>query len=88
MKLYKQDPFGNALFLKKFLIRFIGAISHQRYQGFNKLHIEGSEIIRNRYRFFIGRIIATVISNILKLKVLRYPMWMQNFYKGIIRDYF
>ncbi len=47
MKLYKQDPFGNALFLKKFLIRFIGAISHQRYQGFNKLHIEGSEIIRN-----------------------------------------
>ena len=47
MKLYKQDPFGNALFLKKFLIRLIGAISHQRYQGFNKLHIEGSEIIRN-----------------------------------------
>jgi len=47
MKLYKQDPFGNALFLKKFLIRFIGAISHQRYQGFNKMHIEGSEIIRN-----------------------------------------
>ena len=47
MKLYKQDPFGNALFLKKFLIRFIGAISHQRYQGFNKLHIEGSEIIRS-----------------------------------------
>jgi 1-acyl-sn-glycerol-3-phosphate acyltransferase len=47
MKLYKQDPFGNALFLKKFLIRFLGVVSHQRYQGFNKLHIEGSEIIRN-----------------------------------------
>ncbi len=47
MKLFKQDPFGNALFLKKFLIRFIGVISHQRYRKFNRLHIEGSEIIRN-----------------------------------------
>lgn len=47
MKLYKQDPFGNALFLKKFLIRILGLISHGRYQGFNKLEIEGSEILRN-----------------------------------------
>ncbi|MCK0132557.1 1-acyl-sn-glycerol-3-phosphate acyltransferase [Flavobacteriaceae bacterium F08102] len=47
MKLYKQDPFGNALFLKKFLIRVLGIISHQRYQGFNKLNIEGSEILRD-----------------------------------------
>ena len=47
MKLFKQDPFGNALFLKKFLIRFLGIISHGRYQGFNKLEIEGSEILRN-----------------------------------------
>jgi 1-acyl-sn-glycerol-3-phosphate acyltransferase len=47
MKLFKQDAFGNALFLKKFLIRFIGVISHQRYRKFNRLHIEGSEIIRN-----------------------------------------
>jgi len=47
MKLYKQDPFGNALFLKKFLIRVLGVISHQRYQGFNKLKIEGSEILRD-----------------------------------------
>ncbi|RPD98643.1 1-acyl-sn-glycerol-3-phosphate acyltransferase [Aureibaculum marinum] len=46
MKLFKQDPFGNALFLKKFLIRVLGAISHGRYQGFNKLEIEGSEILR------------------------------------------
>ncbi|MCF6348177.1 MAG: glycosyltransferase [Flavobacteriaceae bacterium] len=29
----------------------------------------GSIIIRNRYRFLVGRIIATVISNMLKLKV-------------------
>ena len=46
MKLYKQDPFGNALFIKKFLIRSLALITHQRYQSFNKLHIEGSEIIR------------------------------------------
>ena len=47
MKLFKQDPFGNALFIKKFLIRLLGIISHQRYQSFNKLNIEGSEILRN-----------------------------------------
>ncbi len=47
MKLYKQDPFGNALFIKKFLIRILALITHQRYQSFNKLEIEGSEIIRD-----------------------------------------
>ncbi len=47
MKLYKQDPFGHALFIKKFLIRALALITHQRYQSFNKLHIEGSEIIRD-----------------------------------------
>lgn len=47
MKLFKQDPFGKALFLKKLLIRVLGLVSHSRYQGFNKLEIEGSEIIRD-----------------------------------------
>ncbi|MCF6346856.1 MAG: 1-acyl-sn-glycerol-3-phosphate acyltransferase [Flavobacteriaceae bacterium] len=47
MKLYKQDPFGNALFIKKILIRILALITHQRYQSFNKLEIEGSEIIRD-----------------------------------------
>ncbi|MCF6350751.1 MAG: 1-acyl-sn-glycerol-3-phosphate acyltransferase [Flavobacteriaceae bacterium] len=47
MGFYKQDVFGNALFLKRFLIRVLGAISHRRFRGFNKLHIEGSEIIRD-----------------------------------------
>lgn len=47
MKLFKQDPFGNAFFIKKFLIRLFALITHQRYQSFNKLHIEGSEIIRD-----------------------------------------
>ena len=46
MKLYKQDVFGNALFLKRILIFVLGAISHRRYRSFNTLQIEGSEIIR------------------------------------------
>lgn len=47
MGLFKKNPFGHILFLKKWLIRIMGAITHQRYKGFNKLEIEGSEIIRN-----------------------------------------
>jgi 1-acyl-sn-glycerol-3-phosphate acyltransferase len=47
MGLYKKDIFGNALFIKRFLILILGAISHRRYRGFNKLHIEGSDIIRD-----------------------------------------
>ncbi len=46
MKLYKQDVFGNALFLKRILIFVLGLISHRRYRSFNTLQIEGSEIIR------------------------------------------
>ena len=47
MAIYKQDIFGNALFIKRFLIRVLGALSHRRFRGFNKLRIEGSEIIRD-----------------------------------------
>ncbi len=46
MKLYKQDVFGKALFLKRILIFVLGVISHRRYRYFNTLQIEGSEIIR------------------------------------------
>lgn len=46
MDLFKKNPFGHRLFLKKWLIRILAVISHQRYKGFNKLEIEGSEIIR------------------------------------------
>lgn len=44
---FKKDPFGHYLFIKKRLIRWFGIITHRRYKGFNKLVIEGSEIIRN-----------------------------------------
>tara|TARA_A100001011_G_C14314763_1_gene847404 strand:+ start:853 stop:1650 length:798 start_codon:yes stop_codon:yes gene_type:complete len=43
----KKNPFGHYLILKKWLIRYIGFITHRRYRGFNQLHIEGSEIIKN-----------------------------------------
>jgi len=47
MGLFKRNPFGHILFIKKWLIRIFGGITHRRYRGFNDLHIEGSEIIRN-----------------------------------------
>ncbi len=46
MILFKKDPFGYNLLLKKWLIRSFGFLTHQRYKGFNQLKIEGSEIIK------------------------------------------
>ena len=46
MQIFDRNPFGHILFLKKWLIRILGFMSHQRYQGFNELKIEGSEIIK------------------------------------------
>ncbi len=47
MGLFKTNPFGHILFVKKNLIRIIGVVTHRRFRGFNELHIEGSEIIKN-----------------------------------------
>lgn len=47
MGLFKRNPFGHILILKKWLIRIFGALTHQRFRGFNDLQIEGSEIIKN-----------------------------------------
>lgn len=46
MGLFKENPFGHILFLKLWLIRILGLMTHQRYKGFNKLEIEGSDILR------------------------------------------
>jgi len=46
MPIFKRNPFGHILFLKKWLIRFFGIVSHGRYRRFNNLQIEGSDIIR------------------------------------------
>jgi 1-acyl-sn-glycerol-3-phosphate acyltransferase len=45
MALFKRNPFGHILFLKKWLIRIMGLMTHQRFRGFNELNIDGSEII-------------------------------------------
>jgi 1-acyl-sn-glycerol-3-phosphate acyltransferase len=47
MGLLKRNPFGHILFLKKWLIRIFGVLTHRRYRGFNELKIEGSEIIKD-----------------------------------------
>lgn len=47
MGLFKKNPFGHYLFLKKWLIRIAGAMSHSRYRGFNDLQIEGSQVLRD-----------------------------------------
>jgi 1-acyl-sn-glycerol-3-phosphate acyltransferase len=47
MALFKKNPFGHILWIKKMLIRILGIISHSRYRSFNNLHIEGSDILRN-----------------------------------------
>ncbi|MBC7525120.1 MAG: 1-acyl-sn-glycerol-3-phosphate acyltransferase [Flavobacterium sp.] len=46
MGLFKRNPFGHILFVKKWLIRILGILTHRRYRGFNELDIDGSEIIR------------------------------------------
>ncbi|WP_339629214.1 lysophospholipid acyltransferase family protein [uncultured Maribacter sp.] len=46
MGLFKTNPFGHNLFIKKWLIRILALLSHQRYKRFNTLEIEGSDVIR------------------------------------------
>ncbi len=47
MGLFKRNPFGHILLIKRWLIFFFGVLTHKRYRGFNDLQIEGSEIIKN-----------------------------------------
>jgi 1-acyl-sn-glycerol-3-phosphate acyltransferase len=45
--LIEEKSFWSHPFIKRWLIRLFGAVTHRRYRGFNELNIEGSEIIRN-----------------------------------------
>ncbi|MBD3583951.1 lysophospholipid acyltransferase family protein [Flavobacterium selenitireducens] len=45
MGLFKRNPFGHILFLKRWMILVFGLLTHRRYHGFNELYIDGSEII-------------------------------------------
>ncbi len=47
MGLFKKNPFGHILFLKKWLIRILGILTHSRFRSFNELQIEGSEFIKD-----------------------------------------
>jgi 1-acyl-sn-glycerol-3-phosphate acyltransferase len=47
MGLFKKNPFGHILFIKKWLIRILGVVTHRRFRGFNELQIDGSEVLKN-----------------------------------------
>lgn len=47
MSLFKRNPFGHILFVKKWIIRILGVLSHRRFNKFNKLIIEGSEVVKS-----------------------------------------
>ena len=47
MSFLKRNPFGHILFVKKWLIRILGVLTHQRFNRFNKLKIEGSDVIKS-----------------------------------------
>lgn len=47
MNILKRNPFGHNLLIKKWLIRILGVLTHQRFNRFNKLKIEGSDILKS-----------------------------------------
>jgi 1-acyl-sn-glycerol-3-phosphate acyltransferase len=47
VNILKQNPFGHNLLIKKWLIRILGVLTHQRFNRFNKLKIEGSDVLKS-----------------------------------------
>ena len=47
MLIFRKNPFGHNLYIKKWLIRLFGLFTHRRYRGFNQLKIEGSHHIKD-----------------------------------------
>ena len=47
MNIFKRNPFGHNLLIKKWLILILGVLTHQRFNRFNKLKIEGSDVLKN-----------------------------------------
>jgi|TARA_B110000914_G_scaffold195339_1_gene183929 1-acyl-sn-glycerol-3-phosphate acyltransferase len=45
--IFKRNPFGHIILVKKWIIRIFGGLSHRRFNKFNKLIIEGSEVIKS-----------------------------------------
>ena len=50
MSIIKRNPFGHILFLKKWLIRILGTLTHRRFRGFNELKIEESRFLETLER--------------------------------------
>jgi len=46
VNILKRNPFGHNLIIKKWLIRILGVLTHQRFNRFNKLKIEGSDVLK------------------------------------------
>lgn len=46
MSVFKKNPFGHNLYIKKWLIRIFGWLTHRRFKGFNQLKIVGSKILK------------------------------------------
>jgi hypothetical protein len=68
LNLFKRNPFGHNLYVKKTIIRVLGVMSHRRYKGFNQLKIEGSEIIQNlpeKNVLFVGKLTKMDVQDIL-----------------------
>ena len=69
MGIFKKNPFGHILFLKKWLIRIMGAMTHRRYRGFNNLNIECKcmssdyKIVENGVVMIVGEIKHVIIKN-------------------------
>lgn len=51
MGLFKKDPFGRILFLKRWLISIMGVLTHKSFCGYNELQIKGSKIIKTLPNF-------------------------------------
>ena len=47
MSFLKRNPFGHILYVKKWLIRILGVLTHRRFNRFNKLKIDGSDVIKS-----------------------------------------
>ncbi|MBI3509379.1 MAG: 1-acyl-sn-glycerol-3-phosphate acyltransferase [Bacteroidetes bacterium] len=45
--MFKRDPFGHLLFVKRILIRNIGRFTRSRFNGRNKLEISGTEYLES-----------------------------------------
>ena len=90
MGLFKRNPFGHILFLKKWLIRVFGILTHRRYRGFNELQIDGSEIIRalpdrnvlfisNHQTYFADVITILHIFSAVKCKIIPWNLKIIKF---------